>query len=53
MFEPRELKAMAYGYAVTIPLGLVSIYLGAPIQMAVIIFSLGFLITLVKLNSEA
>jgi hypothetical protein len=52
MFERYELEAMAWGYGVTIPIAVAAIYFGAPIIMAGVIFQIGFLITLVRLNSR-
>ena len=47
----RELQAMALGYGVTVPIGAAAIYLGSPLLViAPLLFLLGFLITLVRLN---
>jgi len=50
MFERHELHAMAWGYGVTVPIAAAAIYLGSPVIIAVPLFLLGFLITLVRLN---
>jgi hypothetical protein len=50
MFESRELKAMAFGYALVIPLCAMAIYLGAPIIACVPLLLIGFFATLMWLN---
>lgn len=50
MFTSREMKAMAFGYAFSVPLGGAAIYFGAPVIAAVPTLMIGFLVTLFWLN---
>lgn len=53
MFTKRELIAMAWGYSISVPLGCAALYFGSSLALAAEIFSLGFLVTLVKLNWDS
>lgn len=50
MFTADEIKAMAFGWAFSIPAGAAAIYLGAPVIVCAPIFMLGFIATLIWLN---
>lgn len=51
-FDSNELRAMAWGYGFSVPCGLLAMYFEAPLLAAIFIFQIGFLVTLVKLNTD-
>jgi hypothetical protein len=50
MFTVRELRAMAWGYCFSIPLGALCIWLQAPLWFSAIVLMAGIVPTLLKLN---
>lgn len=52
MFTAQEIKALAFGYAFSVPAGAAAIYFGAPVIVAAPILILGFCATLFWLNTR-